>query len=92
LIATLLEKEPLRFTPAGIAVFEGKFRHDGQVYEAGAMRRLEFGFPAVAFADAAVRLNQVNPPQQLAIVGFLAPKSMKTQKLVVHITEFTIRS
>lgn len=82
----------LRFTPAGIAVFEGKFRHEGQVYEAGAMRRLEFDFPAVAFADTAVRLNQISPPQQLEIVGFLAPKSIKTQKLIVHITEFTIRS
>ena len=75
----------LRFTPAGIAVFEGKFRHEGQVYEAGAMRRLEFDFPAVAFADAAVRLDQISPPQQLEIVGFLAPKSIKTQKLIVHL-------
>ncbi len=88
--ATLLEKNALRFTLAGIAVLGGKFRHESEVYEAGAMRKLEFDFFAVAFADVAIRLEKVQVPSKIKIVGFLAPRSMKTTKLVVHITEFEI--
>lgn len=88
--AVLLEKNALRFTPAGIAVFEGMFRHESEVYEAGAMRKLEFNFFAVAFADVAIELDKVQIPSKIHLVGFLAPRSMKTTKLVVHITEFEI--
>jgi len=86
----LLEKDTLRYTPAGVAVFEGRFRHSGQAYEAGAMRRLEFNFSAVAFDSVALRLSKEHVPTTLEIEGFLAPKSMKTQKLLVHITEYKI--
>ncbi len=90
LSAVLLEKNALRFTPAGIAVLEGKFRHESEVYEAGAMRKLEFDFFAVAFADVAIQLDKVQIPSKVNLSGFLAPRSMKTTKLVVHITEFEI--
>lgn len=86
----MLEKNVLRFTPAGIAVFEGKFRYVGEIYEAGAMRKVEFDFTAVSFAETAVELDKILPSATIELVGFLAPKSMKVQKLIVHITEFNI--
>jgi primosomal replication protein N len=54
------------------------------------MRKLEFDFSAIAFSDVAVRLEKVAVASKVELSGFLAPRSMKTTKLVVHITEFKI--
>ena len=86
--AVLSEKQELRYTPAGIAVFEAKFEHTGRVYEAGAQRSLHFGFTALAFADVALRLDAVQPGSELELTGFLATRSLRSSRLTVHITEF----
>ncbi len=88
--ATLVDKRELRYTPAGIAVFEGMFHYSGDVYEAGGMRHLEFDFSALSFADVAVRLEKVAPASKVHMKGFLSPRTMKSSKLTVHVTEFTI--
>ncbi len=90
--AVLVEKIELRRTPAGIAVFEAKFLHSGGVYEAGAMRKVEFEFTALAFADTAIKLDKVLAETEVEIIGFLARRSLRSSKLTVHITEFNIRS
>lgn len=86
--ATLIDKKELRFTPAGIAVFEATFHHCGTQYEAGAMRKVEFDFLALAFADVALRMQLVRCGQTIEMRGFLATRSMKNSKLTLHITEF----
>lgn len=92
LSATLIEKCPLRFTPAGIAVLDVKLHHVSSVYEAGHERHLEFMVQGIAFADCALKLNEMDDGSEIEIDGFIAPRSMKTQKLIVHITEFKFRS
>ena len=54
----------MRFTPAGIEVFEAVLHHRSEVVEAGKVRA------------------------EIQFKGFLAPKSMRTRRLTVHITEF----
>lgn len=88
LSGVVVEKEELRYTPAGIAVFEGIIHHEAFVYEAGAMRRLQFDCPVIAFADVALRLNAVAVGSKIYIVGFVAPRSVRATRLTVHITEF----
>ncbi len=88
LSAVLTGREAVRFTPAGIEVFEGTFHHRSEVFEAGRPRRLEYDFQAVAFAEAAQRLNAEPLGRTLVVKGFLAPRSMRTRRLVVHITEY----
>lgn len=90
--AALVEKKELRYTPAGIAVFEAQFHYTGQQYEADAMRKVEFDFTGMSFADAAIRLDKVQTGQALLLKGFLAQRSIRSSKLTVHITEFNIRS
>lgn len=85
---TLSEKTELRYTPAGIAVFEAKFEHRARVYEAGAERVVQFAFSALAFADVAIRLNEVQIGSELSLKGFIATRSLRSSKLTVHITEF----
>lgn len=90
--AVLIDKKELSFTPAGIAVFEGKFHYCGQLFEAEAMRKVEFDFTGMSFADTAIRLDKVPFGQALEMRGFLAQRSIRSTKLTVHITEFKIRS
>ena len=87
--ATLVDKKELRYTPAGIPVFEGTFHYSGDVYEAGGMRHLEFDFTAVSFADTAIRLAREPLSGKLQMKGFLSPRTMRSVKLTIHVTEYT---
>lgn len=84
---TLTSKEEVRYTPAGIPVFEGVFHHRSELIEANRIRKLEYDFPAIAFGALAESLNKAQMGQDVNIRGFLAPRSMKSSKLIVHITE-----
>ena len=84
----IAEAKDLRYTPGGIAVWEGMLHHTSSVYEAGAMRRVEYDVPAMAFADVALRLVKIPVGRNIELSGFVAPRSVRTQRLVVHITEF----
>ena len=84
----IAEAKDLRYTPGGIAVWEGMLHHTSSVYEAGAMRRVEYDVPVIAFADVALRLVKIPVGRNIELSGFVAPRSVRTQRLVVHITEF----
>ena len=86
--AALIDKKELRYTPAGIAVFEATFHYCGEQFEAGALRKVEFDFPGLAFADAALRLSAVPLGQAIEMHGFFATRSMRSSRLTLHITEF----
>lgn len=85
---TLTEREMVRYTPAGIQVFEGVFHHRSELTEAGRIRTLEYDFPAISFGELAEGLNALPLGKELSIKGFLAPRSMKSRRLIVHITEY----
>lgn len=84
----LTAKEEVRYTPAGLVVFEGTFHHRTEVLEAGRSRTLEYDFPAVSFGPVAQALQNVPLGTELRIQGFLAPRSQRAQRLIVHITEY----
>ena len=84
----LTEREAVRFTPAGIEVFEATLHHRNRLVEAGHVRSVEFDFSAVAFGEVAGHLNALATGTTIRIKGFLAPRSMKSRSLTVHITEF----
>ena len=77
-----------RFTPAGLQVFEGVLRHESLVREEGGVRRLEFECAVVAYGDTARRLQQLELPAAVAVKGYISPRSRRTQRLIVYITEF----
>ncbi len=88
----LIERKPLRFTPSGTAVFEAVFHHRGEVLEAGAARVLEFDVPTIAFSDTAIRLDGLKTGTRTALKGFFAPQSLRSKRLVLHITEFILEN
>jgi primosomal replication protein N len=86
--AVLQAREALRHTPAGIPVTSATFRHDGAVAEAGQQRTLGFEFDAVAVGPVALGLDREPLGQALALTGFLAPRSQRSTRLRVHITDY----
>lgn len=86
---SLLERTDLRYTPAGIPVVEAQFEHRSETVEAGIPRRLEFPFSAIAIGAMAQRLAQEGLGSELVLSGFLAPRSRRSTRLLVHVLEFS---
>jgi primosomal replication protein N len=84
----LVERAALRFTPAGVAVVEAQFRHRSDVIEAGAVRTLEFVVSVIGLGPIAGELEREALGVQLDLAGFLAPRSRRSSKLVLHLTGF----
>lgn len=86
--AKVIGKSALRHTPAGIAVLEMDFMHEGSVIEAGLERKLAFEFSTVSLAVVAQVLDREALNASLLLTGFIAPRSRRSSRLVMHVTEF----
>lgn len=84
LIATVLEKEPLRYTPAGLPAIELLLAHTSDVVEAGRTRRVDFTLSAVALGDLAHFLADKPLGAVLRIEGFMAAARKDSVKLKLH--------
>ncbi len=83
-------KSALRYTPAGVAVLEASFQHEGAVIEAAGERTLSFEFSAIALGAVAQALDREPLGQPMMLEGFIAPRTRRTTRLVVHVTEYKI--
>ena len=81
-------KSALRYTPAGIAVLEASFEHEGSVTEATAERKLAFEFSAIALGAVAQALDREPLGKPMILEGFMAPRTRRSTRLVMHITEY----
>ena len=81
-------KSALRYTPAGIAVLEASFEHEGSVTEATAERTLAFEFSAIALGAVAQALDREPLGKPMILEGFIAPRTRRSTRLVMHITEY----
>jgi len=82
----LLELGGLRYTPAGVAAVEFRLRHESELEEAGKPRRVEAEIGGIAFETQAKLLAGAKLNSGLKLHGFLAAKSRKSKKLVLHVT------
>ena len=80
----------MSYTPAGVAVWEASFKHDGALIEAGVQRTVQFEFAAIALGAVAQALDREPLGTQLALEGFIAPRTRRSSRLVVHITEYRV--
>lgn len=88
LTASLLEREALRYTPAGIPIVALKLSHRSVQREAGADRTIEMEVPALAVDKVALGINRLALGSHLSVSGFLAPRRRASRTLVLHLTEF----
>ncbi|MFC4277861.1 primosomal replication protein N [Achromobacter aloeverae] len=89
LSAQVLEREALRYTPAGLPALEMLLGHQSEVIEAGHPRRVELTIAAVALGDLALLLADVGLGAQLQVQGFLAPVRKDAVKLKLHMQQAT---
>ena len=88
LIASIAERDVLRYTPAGIPIVSAKLQHASEQVEASITRQVEFEIAAVAAGEISGRFNRAELGAMLVFTGFLARKSRNSKSLVFHVTDF----
>jgi primosomal replication protein N len=86
--ATLVARDTLRHTPAGIPALECTLGHASVQREAGGVRKVECEVHAVAFADVAVALDRCHVGTALRCAGFVARRYRTGTSVALHVTQF----
>ena len=87
-VATIAEREVLRFTPAGIPIVSARLLHVSQQTEAKIDRRVEFEIAAVAAGEISGRFHDADLGGTYRFSGFLSRKSRNSKSLVFHVSDF----
>ena len=88
LVAQVVEREVLRYTPAGIPIVAARLAHSSQQVEADLPRLIEFEVDAVAVGEISGRFNRIELGQLHRFTGFMARKNRNSKSLVFHIVGF----
>ena len=89
LVASITERDTLRYTPAGIPIVSATLQHGSQQHEAGIPRQVEFEIAAVAAGEISGRFAHAELGAVHRFTGFLARKSRHSKALVFHIIDFS---
>jgi primosomal replication protein N len=92
LTAFLVSKDAIRFTPAGIPVMHCQLGHSGEVNEVGVARKIQMSVEAIAIGPIQKGLEQMDLGTEAVFEGFLAPKTLRNQRLVFHITHIQLKN
>ena len=87
-VATIAEREVLRYTPAGIPIVSARLLHVSQQTEAKLDRRVEFEIAAIAAGEISGRFHDAELGGTYRFSGFLSRKSRNSKSLVFHVTDF----
>jgi primosomal replication protein N len=85
--AQIVEREPLRFTPAGVPIVNCVLTHQGTTQEAGTARQTDLTLVAMAAGEISGSIANLDLGQAARFAGFLAPRHRNAKSLVFHITE-----
>ena len=87
-VATIAEREVLRYTPAGIPIVAARLLHVSQQTEAKIDRRVEFEIAALAAGEISGRFHNADLGGTYRFSGFLSRKSRNSKSLVFHVSDF----
>jgi primosomal replication protein N len=90
LTASLVEREPIRYTPAGVPIVGLKLSHRSVQREAGTDRAVEMEISGIAADRIALRIDRIALGSALKLEGFLAPRRRNVKALVLHVTDFEL--
>jgi len=88
-VATILERDVLRYTPAGIPIVSATLSHSSQQVEAGVERLVEFEMAALAAGEISGRFSRAELGAVHQFTGFVAKKNRSSKALVFHIIDFS---
>ena len=83
----MISLEVLRHTPAGIPLLTFTVHHVSIQNEARMKRQAECDVPVMAMADLAKKAAELKVGDQVKVAGFLAKKSLRNDRLVLHLNE-----
>lgn len=89
LTGCVLEAQPIRYTPAGVAMLDMLVAHRSEVEQAGHTRVVEMEIRAAASGDIALLMADVALGEHLSLRGFLAPSRKGSSRLVFHVQQFS---
>jgi len=89
LVAQVVEREMLRYSPAGIPIVSAKLTHSSQQLEARVLRQVEFEISALAVGEISGRFGQLELGKMHLFTGFLARKNRNSKSLVFHVIEIS---
>jgi primosomal replication protein N len=92
LTAILVSKDAIRFTPAGIPVMHCQLEHSGQANEVGVARKIQMSVEALAIGPIQKDLERMDLGTEAVFEGFLAPKTLRNQRLVFHINHIQLKN
>jgi len=88
-VATIAERDVLRYTPAGVPVVSAILMHNSQQVEAGVERQVQFEIAAFAAGEISGRFAAAELGAAHQFTGFLARKNRNSKALVFHIIDFS---
>lgn len=90
LTASLITKDTIRYTPAGLPVIHCQLNHDGEAYEANQMRQIQMSVEAIAIGEITKDLEQMELGTSAVFEGFLTQKTLRNERLIFHITKIKL--
>lgn len=90
LSAKVSAREVLRHTPAGIPVVTLTLTHQSTQVEANVPRQVQASIEALALGPVALRMDRLQVAQGVRVTGFLANRSRRSSRVVLHVNEFEI--
>jgi primosomal replication protein N len=80
----LIEAEPLRFTPGGVAVVRFKLNHRSRRVEASSERDIECELGVLAINTDAKMMSSVALGSIVKVTGYLDRKGKSNKQVVLH--------
>lgn len=81
---SVLQREALRYTPAGLPVLQFQLSHNETVIEAGLERQVAFEINVVLLGDLANMHQHLPLNTEFEIEGFIAPTRKSAARLTLH--------
>ena len=88
LSGTLIGREALRHTPAGMPALNFRIGHASEQVEAGRTRSISLEIEAVALGEVAEKLSRIPLEGEYSFEGFLALRSKQSRLPVLHVNSF----
>jgi primosomal replication protein N len=88
-VASILERDVLRYSPAGVPIVSATLAHSSQQVEAGVARQVEFEIAAFAAGEISGRFARAELGAVHQFTGFLARKNRNSKAVVFHIIDFS---
>ena len=84
----VIGREALRHTPAGMPILAFALKHHSTQIEGGTPRQLDFEIDAMAVGETAQSMNRMQAGQRVRLRGFLASRSQRSTRVVLHVAQF----